>query len=179
RVLTATSLLAITVGGLAVAYGTLRAVLARVQVVQTLVKALVARETIARTRLGTVLIGLAARYRLLSREQLVAHATAMRATRGMTLWQGALAGVSGALKGLLTGIGNVLKGVGRFIASPLGGTLAFIAGGFFLINKAVRENQAIVKPAYDAFKEALDAVKTAATQLWQRFDELTGISTFL
>src|SRR5690606_32554065 len=43
RVLTATSLLAITVGGLAVAYGTLRAVLARVQIVQTLVNALVAR----------------------------------------------------------------------------------------------------------------------------------------
>src|SRR5690606_31890510 len=114
RVLTATSLLAITVGGLAVAYGTLRAVLARVQIVQTLVNALVARETIARTRLGTVLIGLAARYRLLPREQLVANATAIRATRGMTLWQGTIAGVSGALKGLLTGLRNVLKGAGRF-----------------------------------------------------------------
>lgn len=176
RIITTTSLLAVTVGGLAIAYATVRSVLARVQIVQTLVNALVARETVERTRLGTALVGLAARYRLLTREQLVANATAIRASKGMTIWAAGIGGVKDAAKGLVTLLGKVLRGVRGFITSPLGGFLAAVGGGFLLINHAVEKNQRFVKPAMDGMRKAIGDLREATAGLWRRFDELTGIS---
>lgn len=179
KVLTGTALLAISVGGLAVAYATMRTILARVAVVQTLVNALVARETQQRTILGTALIGLAARYRLLTREQLVANATAIRASKGMTAWSVTLHGLRGAATGAVKGIRAVTTASLRFIATPVGVVLTAIAGAFLLINAAVRRNEAIVAPAMDAFKASVDAAQESAANLWKRINELTGIGDVL
>lgn len=179
RVLTVTSLLAVAVGGVAVAYATLKTVLGRVAIVQTLVNTLVARETQQRSRLGSMLLVLAGRYRLLTREQIVNTVASRDAVRGVTLWGTALQALrSGATKAITVVRGLTTASL-RFIATPVGATLAAIAAAFLLVNRAVNRNRAIVQPAMDALRASTDAAATSARNLWTRLNELTGIGQAL
>lgn len=179
RVLTVTSLLGIAVAGVAVAYSTLKTVLGRVAIVQTLVNALVASETKERTRLGGMLLVLAGRYKLLTREQIVNTVASRDAVRGVTLWGTALQAVkTGATKAIAAVRGLTTASL-RFVATPVGAVLTAIAGAFLLINSAVRRNQAIVKPAMDALSTAADKAAVSARGLWNRLIELTGVGETL
>lgn len=176
---TGTTLLLGTVAGLAVAYATLRAVLVRAQVVQTAVTTLVNRETVARSKLGSMLLVLAGRYRLLTREQVVATARMRDSVRGVTLWGTAMTGLRAGFDIVIKGLHNITRASLRFLATPIGVALAAIAGAFLLIKTAVDRNKAVVKPALDAIAESTASLQRAVTRVsesFQRFLEQTGIA---
>lgn len=161
RLVTVTILLSTTVAGLAFAYATLRTVLGRVQVVQTLVNGLVAGETAARSKLGSMLLVLAGRYRLLNREQVVATARMRDSVRGVTLFGTALAGLKSALTVAVRGLVGFTRASIAFIASPIGATLALIAGALLLVNSRSDKLRAIMAPAFKAASDAVGVLSIA------------------
>ena len=165
RVVTGTVLLTGAVAALGIAYGTIRAVLARTQVIQTGVTALVTREAIGRTVLGGTLLNLAARYKLLTAEQLTNTAATRANAASVGLLGGALQATRAGFTTAITGVRNLTTASLRFAATPVGAVLVAIAAAVALVTTAVRRNDAIVRPAFDAFARAVQAAEASLEPL--------------
>lgn len=159
------ALLGTAVAGVGVAYFTLQGLLVKTQIVQTGVNALVANEALLRTNLGKALVGLAARYKLLSREQVVANATAIRASKGMTLMSVASSSLRGGLTRATSALTRFTVAGIRFVFTPIGAVITAIALAVGLITLALRRFQQVAKPAFDAFRGSVQSLQAAFKRL--------------
>lgn len=156
--LTAMSVIA---GAVAAGYLLLNTEMVRTQVIGGGMQALLNTEMVLRSRLGGVLLTLAARYRLLTAEQ-IANATAARATAQANA---ANAASMINLGNIFTRVGAFLRNLPRLIAriafSPITIALGVVIGLFQLWQTMTERFPQIFEPAFRAFRTALEALRNA------------------
>ena len=170
---------AIVLGTAAAAVGVLTSNLVRQQILGNLILALLRSEFVLRSRLGGALVALAGRYGLLGEAQLAAAGAARTSAVQVQGTTTVLAGLRRAIRTTITSVGRLTVAFARFTLTPVGASIVAIVAALALIERAVRRNQAVFEPAFNAFSRALQGVGQTLSPLIEIFNRLFQEGGFL